>query len=327
MPSRVENTETPASYADFQSEEPGGWLRTVVQFFAIPLLIVSVAVGLYVGINMMVGSGPETAQDYVQLLQSDTINRRWQAAYELAARLGSGPVPQEFQDPRLIAALGSALERARAEKQDPPRLAMLVLRILRRLGHPDGIAPARAALGDEHDWIRSFAILALAGMEDRDSIPKFVELTAHEDHGTRQAALQALVSLDQVDGMAFRLSPDTRRAAVKHLGDLHEDVRFTAALVLADAGARAEALPVLVRMLDREALEGFQFDDKLGGLSRYKVHSNLILRAIAGVVKLGAVDDPRIAKALRRLTDDATEGDPDVREAARKALDTLKRKD
>ena len=80
-------------------------------------------------------------------------------------------------------------------------------------------------------------------------------------------------------------------------------------------------------MLDRKTLETYEFDDKLGGLDRYRVHSNLILRAIAAVVKLDAAGDPRIMGALERLTDDATEGDSDVREAARKALETLKRKD
>ena len=37
---------TPASYADFsEEEEQGGWLKTSVQFFAIPMLIVVMAVG------------------------------------------------------------------------------------------------------------------------------------------------------------------------------------------------------------------------------------------------------------------------------------------
>ncbi|MHC4547423.1 MAG: HEAT repeat domain-containing protein [Planctomycetota bacterium] len=313
----------PASYADFEDEKSPGWLRTGVQFFAIPFLIVCVAVAIYVGINMMVGAGPRDAGDFVELLQSDTINRRWQAAYELASRLSTGEVPEEFRDPQLVSALCTALEKSRAEQQDP-RLATLILRILARLQDPRSVPAVRAALAYDHPWVRSHAILALAALDDRDSLPRLQELAEQDgDAKIRQVCLDALARMDQLEGAPFRLSARTRELALTGLGDLHEDVRFTAALVLAHAGEREAALPVLRKMLDRAHLESFGFNDEMGGLDPYKVRSQTLLKAIQGVLWLECRDDAGVLDALRRLTDDAHEGDFVVREAAREALTRL----
>ena len=319
----VEKQAPPAAYADFEEEPRGGWLRTLVQFFAIPLLIVLFAVGLYLGIRVLVGGGPETAADFVKLLRSDTINRRWQAAYELASRLQGETVPPEFRDPGLVKALGQALTDARSEKEDPPRMAILVLRLLGRLGDPGAIEAVRAAVEDEHPWIRSHAVLALAALRDDASRPRIAALARDDDPGTRRAALEALASMDQLEGAPYRLSDETRAIALEHLGHTHEDVRFTAALILAHAGDRANSLPMLMKMLDRSYLEGFEFDDRLGALSRYRLHSNVILAAIRGLVRLERGDDAAAMEALRRLTDPAVEGDVVVRDAAREALTTL----
>ena len=313
---------SPASYADFENEAPGGWLRTVVQFFAIPMLIVGVAVGIYLGINLLVGSGPKDAADYTRMLESDTINRRWQALHQLADRLRAREIPAEFRDEKLIQALCNALERARAAKSDPPRMAHAVLLIMQRLKDPRTLESARSAVDDEHEWIRSEAVLALGALGDQKSRGRIAALAMHDDHGTRQAALQSLVWLDQVEGMDFHLSTATREIAKKHLVDPHEDVRFTAAFTLADAGDRA-SLPVLLRMLDRDYLEGFDFDERLQGISQYKIHSNVIVRAIQRVVALNAGDNAQIIAMLRKRTDTDFEGDNLVRKAAREALAKL----
>jgi len=312
----------PASYADFDSDRPPGWVRTVVQFFAIPLFIVCVAVAIYLGISLMLGSGPKTAGDFVVLLQSDTINRRWQAAYELAARLGGAEVPPEFSDPKLVNALCAALENTRSDTEDP-RLAELILRILARLQDPRALPAVRGALDHEHPWVRSHAILALAALNDYSAVPRLQELAESDgDPKIRQVCLDALAALDQLEGVRFRLSGRTRELALKGLGDAHEDVRFTSALILAHAGEKA-ALPVLRKMLDRAHLETYEFNDERGGLDPYTVRSGTLLKAIRGAVRLDCGDDADVMRALRRLTDDAVEGDLVVREAARQALATL----
>jgi HEAT repeat protein len=318
---------TPASQARFEEEPPQGFLRTALQFVAIPLVIVGVAVGLYVGINLMVGTGPSTAADFVRLLQSDTIGRRWQAAYELANRISTDDeVPAEFRDPQLLRALSDALSGARAQGEDPPKVAVLVLGILRRLKEPATLPAVRDALGDRHPWIRSHAAVTLGAMKDEESRPRILELARSDDAGSQQAALEALASLDQVAGMAFHLSAETRAVALEHVGDSDEDVRFTAALVLADAGEKEAALPVLRKMLDRSYLDRSAVNDKWGALDIYRLRSDVILQAIARVVKLGCGDDPQVLEALARLTDDDIEGDLEVRQAARKALEALQTK-
>jgi HEAT repeat protein len=314
---------TPASQARFEEEAPQGFLRTALQFVAIPLVIVGVAVGLYIGISLIVGTGPTTASDFVRVLQSDTIGRRWQAAYELANRISTGDVPQEFRDPQLLNALSDTLRAARAQQEEPPKLAVLVLGILRRLREPSTLPAVRDALLDPHPWIASHAAVTLGALKDEESRPAIAKLAGGDDAGSRQAALEALASLDQVEGMAFHLSAATRAIALEHVGDPAEDVRFTAALVLADAGEREAALPVLRKMLDRAYLDQFQVKDDWGAIDVYRLRSDVLLQAIARVVKLSCGDDPQVLEALGRLANDKTEGDFEVRAAAQKALEAL----
>lgn len=316
---------TPASQARFDVEAPQGFLRTAVQFVAIPLLIVGVAVGLYVGASLMLGGGPTTAADFVRVLQSDTIRRRWQAGLEIVNRINGGEI-DEFRDPEVLGALAQTLRLARAEREDPPKMAMLVLGILARLKEPATLPAVRDALHDPHPWVRSYAVAALGAFRDHESRPRVLALARDKDPGTRQAALDALAALDQVDGMAFHLSAETRAIALEHVGDENEDVRFTAALILADAGEKEAAVPVLRVMLDRSYLDQFRVNDELGTLDIYRVRSDLIAQAIARVVKLSCGDDPKILEALTRLTNDDIEGDLEVRQAARKALSLLQTK-
>jgi len=316
--------KTPASYADFSdAEEQGGWLKTAVQFFAIPMLIVILAVGVYLGVNLMIGGGPTNAADFAEMLKSDTVTRRWHAAFELQARLRD-EVPAEFRTESMRIALESALEKARAEKQDPPMMTVLTLSLLGRIGMPESIPAVRAVLDDPHPWSRSHAIRVLGLLGDRASAGRLRELAAHEDPGTRQAALEALARREQTPAVPFYLSSETRELLEKALGDRAEDVRFTAALLLARAGDRAAPLPVLKTMLDRAYLEKLvpakDMDTRLTGVSRYQLHSNIILKAMVAVSRLDCRDDPEVVAAIRKLTDTTSEGDPDVRTRAREVL-------
>ena len=118
------------------------------------------------------------------------------------------------------------------------------------------------------------------------------------------------------------LTSRTREIALRQLGDPGaEDVRFNAALLLARADEVETALPVLKEMLGRAHLESFEFRDRMGALDRSLIHSETILSAIRAVARSEAVlSDPEVTNALRRLADEKTEGDPRVRDAARRAL-------
>jgi len=315
---------TPASYADFSSEEEqGGWLKTVVQFFAIPMLIVVLAVGVFFGVSLMIGSGPKTAADFTELLQSDTVTRRWHAAFELSARLKDS-VPDEFREPKLVGALCSSLERARKEKQDPPTMAVTTLLLLGRIGASSSIPTVRAALEDPHPWVRSYAIATLATLRDYESLDTIAKAVDDDDPSTRQAALVALAALEQREGVPYHLSAELRGKLAKAVGDRAEDVRFTAAILLARVSDRQHALPVLKTMLSREYLEKIvpndRMDTRLSGVSRYRVHSNVLSRALAAVEQLDCGDDEEVVAAVRKLSDSATEGDSDVRYRAQQLL-------
>jgi|GEM_PF-2955004 len=324
-----DTNRTPASYADFSAEEePGGWLKTLVQFFAIPMLIVVMAVGVFFGVSLMIGSGPKSAADFAELLQSETVTRRWHAAFELSARLKDG-VPDEFRDPKLIAALCSALERARKEKQDPPKMAVTTLLLIGRVGDSTAVPAVRDALTDPHPWVRSYAVSALAALGDAESRETMVKLVGDEDPSTRQAALVALASLEQRGNVAYHLSPELRAMLKQAVGDRAEDVRFSAALLLANVNERHSALPVLKTMLDRDYLEKIvpkeRMDTRLSGVSRYRVHSNVILRGLNAVERLDCGDDEEVVAAVRKLSESATEGDSDVRYRAQQLLTRWKK--
>jgi len=315
--------KTPASYADFPNENGGGgWLKTAVQFFAIPMLIVILAVSVYLGVSLMIGSGPTTSADFVELLKSDTVTRRWHAATELVARL-KDDVPDEFKTEAIINSLCEALTKARAEKQDPPQLATITLTILGRIGHPSAIPAVRDALNDKHPWTRSYAILVLAQLRDRESLDQIRAFASHEDPGTRQAAIVAIAQLEQIEGMSYHLSPETREMLKSKLGDREEDVRFSAALLLARVRERGAALPVLKTMLDRDYLEKLVPSSEVDGRIRvnlYDVHSNLLLSALKAIDGLNCGDDPEVVTAVRKLTNSDGEGSADVRAKARDVL-------
>jgi len=324
-----DDNRTPASYADFSSEEEqGGWLKTLVQFFAIPMLIVVVAIGVFFGVSLAIGSGPKSAADFAELLKSDTVTRRWHAAFELSARLKDG-VPDEFRDAKLVDALCTALENSRAEKQDPPTMAVTTLLLLGRIGESGSIPAVRSALDDSHPWVRSYAVTTLAALRDLESRDTIAKLVTDEDPSTRQAALAALASLEQREGVPYHLSAKLRDLLKQGVGDRAEDVRFTSALLLSRISERNSALPVLITMLDRDYLEKIvpndRMDTRLAGISRYRVHSNVILRGLGAVERLDCGDDENVVAAVRKLSDSDTEGDSDVRYRAQRLLTRWKK--
>ncbi len=319
-----EKTGAPASYAEIDDPPPAGLLRTAVQFFAIPLLIVLVGVSLFLVVSMLFDTRPTTAMDYVRELRADTINRRWQAAIELSNRLGNEEIPLEFRDPILIAALTQALADARKEPEEPPMLAVHLLRVLRRLQDARAIPAVRDAADDPHPWIRSHALLVLGGLRDLASLEIIERRLKDTDAECRKAALFALASLDQEKGEPFQLTAGTREKARVYLGDPDPYVRMQAALLLAQAGDSDGVLPLLAKMLDREYLRDLPFSGDLHGTNRARVNSNLLVQTILAVSGLdGASGNEEIQAALKRLTDDSIEGNSEVRQQARVALGKL----
>src|SRR5262245_32115623 len=100
-----------------------------VQFFLIPLMVVAVAVGVYVGFRSLLADdrGP---QDYLNEVRFGGATRRWPAAYELS-RLMSDPKV------RADRTLGPALVKAYEEaKSDDPRIRRYLALAIGRLDPP-----------------------------------------------------------------------------------------------------------------------------------------------------------------------------------------------
>src|SRR6266852_8119007 len=86
-----------------------------VQFFLIPLAVVAIAVGVYLGFRSLLTDdrGP---QEYLAEIQNGGSTRRWPAAYELSRLMAD---PKVRADKTLAPALVKAFESA---KDDDPRV-------------------------------------------------------------------------------------------------------------------------------------------------------------------------------------------------------------
>ncbi len=329
--SAPDHEASPASYADFEDTPKAGVLQTVVQFFAIPMLIVSLAVGAFLGYQLLFGGGPQSLQDFAELMNSDSINRRWQAAMEVSTRIrrardeGDERTLAEARDERFVRSLLKVLAdgRRRAPSPDAQRAAAQILLVLSWINSPHALESIRAAAQDPDPWIRAHAVSALGELQDRASLDFLIASVAHEDPGTRQAALRALAKLEYRRGHPLVLTSRTRDLAREALGDADENVRFQAAVILALAGDRG-ALQVAKRFLSREHLRSYEVDEELAGTDPYTVRGNALVWAIRAVVRLEASGDPEVIQALERLADDEYEGLSFVRREARAALRKLK---
>src|SRR5258706_16220501 len=79
-----------------------------VQFFLIPLAVVAVAVGVYLGFRSLIADD-RSAQDYLTEIRTGGATRRWPAAYELSRLLAD---PKVRADRTLGPALVKAFEES-----------------------------------------------------------------------------------------------------------------------------------------------------------------------------------------------------------------------
>src|SRR5690348_6121911 len=138
-----------------------------VQFFLIPLTVVAVTVGVYVGFRSLL-SDCRTAQDYLAEVQNGGTNRRWPAAYELS-RLMSDPKV------RADRTLGPALVKAYQESNNDPQVRRYLALAIGRLDPPlpaDAVAGLTHALDDPDSETRISVIWALGSSGDQAVVPR-----------------------------------------------------------------------------------------------------------------------------------------------------------
>jgi HEAT repeat protein len=212
-----------------------------VQFFLIPLTVVAVTVGVYVGFRSLL-SDSRTAQDYLAEVQNGGTNRRWPAAYELSRLMSD---PKVRADRTLGPALVKAYEQS---KDDDPRVRRYLALAIGRLDPPmseDAVRELSKALDDPDAEARITAIWALGSSGDASVVPKIEPLFESSDPGIRKIVVYALGALPGTDQV---------RTLETALQDSVADVRWNAAVALARKGNH-DGVPVLKQMLDRSYVE------------------------------------------------------------------------
>src|ERR671935_1369317 len=82
-----------------------------VQFFLIPLAVVGITVGVYVGFRSLLADD-RRPQDYLNEIRNGGSTRRWPAAYELSRLMAD---PKVRADRTLAPALVTAFEQAKGD--------------------------------------------------------------------------------------------------------------------------------------------------------------------------------------------------------------------
>jgi HEAT repeat protein len=212
-----------------------------VQFFLIPLAVVGITVGVYVGFRSLLAND-RTPQEYLSEVRNGGSDRRWPAAYELSRLMGD---PKVRADRTLAPALVKAFEAA---KDDDSRVRQYLALAIGRLDPPlppEAVADLTRALDSADGESRVSAIWALGSSGDPSVVATLQPLAESPDKGIRKIVVYALGALPGDAQIA------TLRTALQ---DGEPDVRWNAAVALSRKGSH-EGVAVLRQMLDRQYVE------------------------------------------------------------------------
>ncbi len=280
---------------DDPDQDDRGPLRAFFGLFLVPLLVVLVCVGVFVGFGWIAYDQQDT-QDYLNDLRSSWRPRRAQAAYELSKILTADPDALAGQ-PEVAA----EVRRLFGEAEDPEIRRYLAL-VLGYTRDEASVERLTQALEEEPDsQTRIYLLWALGAIGDADAIPALAERLASEDPGVRKVAAYALGQLGEPLAVA-RLEP--------LLDDEVADVRWNAALSVSTLGSD-RGVPVLERMLDRSLTEA------VSGITPEQQEETMV-QALSALARVGS---DRHLPLLASLAD----SDPSyrVRQAALEAQQVL----
>ncbi len=267
--------------------------RTLLQFFVIPMLVVALGVGIFLGFTWLVADDT-TASDYLQRIRAGGHREKRQAAFELANRIQHGE-PGEF------AALGPDLILAFQEAISPtdPWVRQYLALALGTLAEPAAVEVLAPALGDPDETVRVYAAWALGAIGGPRAVSALVEASSAEDAGLRTMAVYGLGALGD---------PSASAALRRAVEDPVLDVSVNAVVALARIGDQAAAERLLGMM---ESGYWARAPDML--------ENERALARLTAVQAAGVLDSPVVQAALRGLA----AGDPDlrVRQAALSAIE------
>lgn len=228
--------EEPMTTPELEESESSSPLRAFVGLFIIPLLVVLICVGVFVGFGW-IAYDHQDLDGYLNDLRSSWRPRRAQAAYELSKILVADPDALTDQPEAAAEVRRLFLD---AEDVEIKRYLALVLGYTH---DPQAVPVLADALAEEGDsQTRIYLLWALGRIGDSSAVPALMNELGSDDSGIRKVAAYALGELG--DPVAV-----PRLEAM--LNDGTADVRWNAALAVSRLGSR-EAAPVLHRMLDRD---------------------------------------------------------------------------
>ncbi len=286
--------------ADGPGGEPGesggsSAVRTFVGLFVVPLLVVLICVGVFIGFGW-IAYEHQDVDDYLNDLRSSWRPRRAQAAYELGKIL--------VADPDALAGRPDVRQEVRRlfEESEEGEIRRYLALVLGHTRDREALPLLERALAETEDsQSRIYLLWSLGAIGDPGAVPALAASLADEDAGIRKTAAFALGQLGD-PAVAGRLEA--------LLEDGVADVRWNAALALTRLGSTA-AVPELYRMLDR------RLTDRVPGITAEQQED-----AMVGAIRALVVAEGRRAETeLRR----AASEDPSlkVRQAALEALAAL----
>jgi HEAT repeat protein len=243
------------------------------------------------------------AREYLAEVRTGSVNRRWQAAFELSKVLQAGKDPA-LKDPAFV---GEIVRLYDDSSEGDPRVRRYLALALGRLGNrravPSLLKVVGDAAGDSETLI--YSVWALGSIGDPSAVPGLVAASRHEDPGVRKAAVHALGPF---------AGEESEAGLVAALADPAPDVAWNAAIALGRRGD-PRARDALLLLLDRDYLAKAGGDGP--GTSMPAEQQDEVLLQVLAAAK--TAPDARLRPRLEALRD--SDSNPKVREAARAALD------
>ncbi|MEE9218175.1 MAG: HEAT repeat domain-containing protein [Acidobacteriota bacterium] len=285
--------------------------RIVSRFLLIPILVITVCVGIFLMFALL-SHEPAEPYDYLHEIKEHHGERRWeaalglsrlfenprwQAAYGLSKQIARDP-GAAGRDDRLVREMITVFEEA--EGQDP-RIRRYLALALGRLGNSTASAALISGLEDEDATTQIYCMGALGTLGEQQAVEPVRMLLEHQDAGVRKMAAYTLGALGD---------KDTVEALVGALEDPVRDVGWNAAIALARLGDR-RGVPMLLRMLEPGFLNSVE------GMSDLQKQQ----ASIEAIRALAELREPSSLETLRSLRSSAR--DLKVRQSAIEALETL----
>lgn len=234
----------------------------VVQLFIIPAIVVCVVIAVWLLFGKLAG-GERDVNEYVRIIRSESANRRFRAAYELASLIHNEKTLKS--DPKLLGDLAELFESELADKSGDNSEAKQFLAVA--LGLFD-IDSGQSTAGKS---VQALPILA-RGLDP--SQPTAVRRAAAESLARHAARLDGsldskdvvtpLAEASRADETELRLlstyalgfcgGDDAKKALRERMSDSYRDVAFNAAFALIRRDDPA-ALDTLRELLSRSNLE------------------------------------------------------------------------